>query len=147
MQKEEKEKEKEKKRKEEEKKKRKEEEKQRKENKEKEENEENENRIFQKFPLGISPESFAEAFINYVHLEISIKEEQKGIEIYEIYDIRCPKKGGFKFINYPFEKNSLFVVFPFYKTEEQNKISFGIRDNETSKEIDKKILVTGKNLD
>ena len=125
VKKEEEEKEKEKKRKEEEKKKRNEEEKQIKEYKEREENE---NRILQKFPLGISQESFADACI-------------------KIYDIRCPKKEGFKFTNYPFKKDSLFVVFPFYKTEEQNKISFGIRDSETSKEIDKKILVKGENRD
>ena len=109
----------------------------------KKEREENEKRILQKFPLGISTESNSEAFINYVHLEISFKKEKKDIEI---YDIRCPKKEGFKFINYPLKKNSFFVVFPFYKTEEQNKISFGIRNSETSEEIDNNILVKGGNL-
>ena len=93
-----------------------------KEKKEKEEHAKN-------FPEGIASKSndntntLVEKEIKFVHLEIKFKKEKKDLEIFDIFG---PSKPGYKLMN--FENNKYYIVFPFYKTKESNKIILGIRD-------------------
>ena len=97
-----------------------------KEEKRKKDKEEEQKKYAEIFPNAISCKDKENITrICFVHLEISFKDEIKDLEIYDIFS---PIKKGFSFVKNKLTDNTFFVVFPFYKTEHQKKVYFGIRD-------------------
>jgi hypothetical protein len=84
------------------------------------------------FPDGISSikSNIKKKIIEFIHLEIQFNGKFKEVEIFDIYS---PKKSGYKAAY--FENNKYFIVFPFYKTNEDN-IFFGIRNIESNDILD-----------